>query len=462
MKYTFKGNFGTLVMTIEADGKASGTYQKNGALTGTWIENTFTGEWSNQGMEGLVTFSVSEGKLAGGWKKGKETGAMKGKWKGDVVAQEGEVIEAKTPIQPLAESTEAPATTASDSSPSPTDAISAEIGQLYDDENYAQVISTFEENEEVAVTDEDVVHKYLFSMWFHGDLEEKTFEKIREYEDTFTNYTRWNKLKGWYFSFLEYYDTALKLFKDSSERHYNRTKKIFDDFETLYDEEKYEEVIEYFETTLRKSISEDTYTIAEKYCQALYRNLGTEEKALKKVRDFIDRFPDHISFQSLEGKILRSKGYLEEDLDLLNEALEIFKRIDDKRNIGKTKEEIVTVKNSLKEAAYAERKAAREAAAEKKRQEAEQKRAEREAATAEKKAAKAAAEEAKALEHRFKTSRGLTFCQFCGEERQWAGSACHKRKAGHNFIMQKVGGDWEPVCNRCAQEAKWSGMDYCQ
>ena len=85
MNYTFKGNFGTLELVVESNGKASGSYQKGGTLSGTFKDGEFEGEWENNGMEGLVKFTVKEGRLNGKWKKGKESGAMRGEWWGDQV-----------------------------------------------------------------------------------------------------------------------------------------------------------------------------------------------------------------------------------------------------------------------------------------------------------------------------------------------------------------------------------------
>lgn len=85
MEYTFKGNFGTLELIVESDGKATGTYQKGGVLSGTLTEGNFEGEWQNQGMEGLIVFTITEGNLNGKWKKGKEAGAMRGKWFGEQI-----------------------------------------------------------------------------------------------------------------------------------------------------------------------------------------------------------------------------------------------------------------------------------------------------------------------------------------------------------------------------------------
>ena len=39
MNYTFKGNFGTLELVVDDNGKASGTYQKGGTLLGKFKDD---------------------------------------------------------------------------------------------------------------------------------------------------------------------------------------------------------------------------------------------------------------------------------------------------------------------------------------------------------------------------------------------------------------------------------------
>ena len=85
MNYTFKGNFGTLELVVDDNGNASGTYQEGGTLSGIYKDGEFEGEWENKGMQGLVKFTVKEDRLNGKWKKGKESGAMRGEWWGDQV-----------------------------------------------------------------------------------------------------------------------------------------------------------------------------------------------------------------------------------------------------------------------------------------------------------------------------------------------------------------------------------------
>lgn len=88
----FKGNFGELTLIINGT-EATGTYQEKGVLKGEFINNTFKGQWENKGMEGLVEFTITNGKLEGNWKKGLELGPMKGKWEGALIDLQQETNE---------------------------------------------------------------------------------------------------------------------------------------------------------------------------------------------------------------------------------------------------------------------------------------------------------------------------------------------------------------------------------
>ena len=451
MIYKFKGNFGTLELIAEADGKARGTYQKNGILEGYWSENSFSGQWTNQGMEGLVRFTVSEGKLEGNWKKGKDVGTMKGSWKGDLLSKE-EVSETTKVVEDIISVANLPS----------EQPLKAKLEELYDAENYSGVLALFNENEAELGENEDIVHKYLFSMWFHGDLEEETFERIREFEDKF-NTNRWLKLKGYYYSCKKWYDSALEAFKDTSERHYLLAKKKFDDYYALHEEEKYLEVIKYFESELRSSISDRTLKVAEIYCQALYMDSDTERKALEKIRAFRKRYPEHQPFTKQNGRFASYIGGRDLAIEMIEEGLDCFKKIKDERNITKTKELISETKNKIKAQIITEKIAAQERAAADKRAAkeaaAEEKRREREALAAQKQADRAAEAKAKLSQHRFKNSRGLRFCQFCGYEQQFAGAICDTRSANHNFVLlkERYSGELTPTCNKCGQEYNYAG-----
>jgi len=88
MRYTLKGNFGKMDFVSDEEGKASGSYQKSGSITGTFTHQRFQGTWQNKGLEGLVEFSITDGVLEGNWKKGMEPGPMRSKWKGEVVSMD--------------------------------------------------------------------------------------------------------------------------------------------------------------------------------------------------------------------------------------------------------------------------------------------------------------------------------------------------------------------------------------
>lgn len=88
MRYTLKGNFGKMDFVSDEEGKAFGSYQKSGSITGTFTHKRFQGTWQNKGLEGLVEFSITDGILEGNWKKGMEPGLMRSKWKGEVVSME--------------------------------------------------------------------------------------------------------------------------------------------------------------------------------------------------------------------------------------------------------------------------------------------------------------------------------------------------------------------------------------
>jgi hypothetical protein len=95
-KLKFKGNFGTLELVVDDNGNAKGIYQEDGTLSGKFVVGEFEGEWLNKGMEGLVQFTVVDGKLNGTWKKGLDKGPMRGKWKGALIDELKDTTEQQT------------------------------------------------------------------------------------------------------------------------------------------------------------------------------------------------------------------------------------------------------------------------------------------------------------------------------------------------------------------------------
>jgi len=95
----FKGNFGILELSI--DGKnVTGVYQKDGELSGELIDNIFKGKWKNKGFEGLVEFTIIDNELTGSWKKGMESGPMKGKWHGKLIEDDDTISAEKKIVLP--------------------------------------------------------------------------------------------------------------------------------------------------------------------------------------------------------------------------------------------------------------------------------------------------------------------------------------------------------------------------
>ena len=59
-------------------------------------------------------------------------------------------------------------------------------------------------------------------------------------------------------------------------------------------------------------------------------------------------------------------------------------------------------------------------------------------------------------QHKFKSSKGETFCQFCGRDSSWSGYDCNGRQHGHNYVLMKADGIFKPICNKCGSNASFS------
>lgn len=306
------------------------------------------------------------------------------------------------------------------------------IKDLYSEKSYSEIITIFENNESLN-TNEEVVNKYLWALWLNDGTEEKAWDLVKEYSSKF-NTTRWNILKGHYSKWKKWYDFALDYYKDSSDDNYNEVKKIFDDFYTLYEQEKYEEVIEYYENKLSKSVSSKHLKIADKYLWALFKNPGTEKKALEKTKKFLEDYPDNTDWYKLAGHISKWLGSKNKDIELLNEAVIFYKKVSNKEGINEVNEKIKEIKEFHKERLAEEKQAEKERIAEEKRLE----------------------QEKKDVQHRFKTSKGVTFCQYCGRDTSWSSWDCSGKKNGHNFVLMKNSyGELEPICNKCGKDKSW-------
>ena len=503
MKLTFKGNFGTLEMIVDSKGNAIGNYQKSAIIAGKYIDQNFSGEWSNKGMSGLVKFTVNDGALEGKWKKGTDEGPMKSKWIGKEVQPESysdfeepdfaegqdalfdaarEIVlseqrasasllqrklklgynranrildelenagiigpfEGKARVilegssssnnQDLKTNTSENADHQGSVEESSTDLkkeiqslLKLELKDLYDDDKWVEVITLFEENKADLEVDEDSVYNYLWSLWLSDGNEDKCNEMLGVYSQKI-NKNSWTKLKGHYASHMKWYDFALDHYRTCSERHYNATKKIFDDFSDLIEAEKWDEAIIYFEENLTLSVSENHLDVGYNYCRALYRSSGdTERKALERIKKYLDTYEHHKPFLNMAGDIAVWLGKSEHNFDILDEAASFYKKSGNKEGILAVKESIGKVKLAKKEKSAAEKVRVRSLA-------------------------KQEAEAEKLKQHKFKSSKGETFCQFCAKDTDWSNYDCQGRKHGHNYVLMKVDGSFKPMCNKCGRD----------
>ena len=298
-----------------------------------------------------------------------------------------------------------------------------EVDDAYKKDEYATVIKTFEKNQSILKDEEEAVNCYLWSLWMSEGTEEKAYNLAKEYQSKF-NTKRWLLLRGHYCKWKKWYDFALKNYKNCSEKNYKEIKAIFDDFQTLVNDKEYKQAIDYFESNLYNSISEDHLDVAHSYARALYQNDGTESNALATLEGYIKTYPNHKPFISLAGHVSKYLGEKDDDLTLLEKSLGFFKQIKETEKVKEVKESIKSVKAKVKQI-LAETKKAKE-------------------------------REEKMKQHHFKTARGITFCKHCGKDSSWSGFDCKGQENGHNYTAQKIDGEWQPMCTKCAKDKSWS------
>ena len=293
-----------------------------------------------------------------------------------------------------------------------------EMHTLYKNDKHADVIAFFEKNRQLLNKEEEAVNQYLWSLWMQDGSEQEAYELAKEYQVAFKT-DRWLRLRGHYCKWKKWYDYALTNYQNSP-KDYAEIKKIFDDYQALVVAEDYEAVIDYFESTLHLSVSKNHLDIARSYCSALYQNSGTEQKALDKLEEFLEKYPKHLPFVSLAGYISKYLGERDNDLQLLEKAMSYFKKAKKKAQQTEVRELINSTKKALKAAEKAEKA------------------------------------DQKLLEHYFKTARGMTFCKHCGRDKSWSSFDCTGRKNGHNYTAQKIDDEWQPTCTKCGRDKSWA------
>ena len=242
------------------------------------------------------------------------------------------------------------------------------LNALYKRGSYDKVITIFESDESLK-TNEKIVHEYLWSLWMNNETL-KAKDLAHEYNKKF-NTKKWNWLIGRYAEQQKWFDVALSYFDKSSDSdEYNRVKKIFDDYDSLYLEKKYKEVIEYFENKLYKSHSKSDIEIINKYLWSLWHNSGTEKKAIEKTKEFLKEYGDQANWLNHIGKINFWLGEkYNNDINFFNEAISFYQKAANDTSVKEVNdhiEKIAKEKQLAKVAAAKEEQLAKEAAAKEK------------------------------------------------------------------------------------------------
>ena len=148
-------------------------------------------------------------------------------------------------------------------------------------------------------------------------------------------------------------------------------------------------------------------------------------------RKYIKRYPEHRPFLNIAGLVANFLVQYEEDFGLLDEAASFYKKAGNKEGVLAVKESIEKVKLAKREKAAAEK-------------------------VREKSLAKQEAAAEKLKQHKFKSSKGQTFCQFCAKDFSMSSYDCSGRKHGHNYVLMKVDGSFKPTCNKCGSGYNFS------
>ena len=157
---------------------------------------------------------------------------------------------------------------------------------LDESKNYKEKIVFFEIIF-LETTDKSKITKYVHALSICNVV--KALVKYKEFDNLFTsNEKYWIWLGGWIYEHNSEFEFALNLFKkaDSIDVGYSsddikRVNYILHPevhFKDLYDEKKYSDAIEIFESKLKKSTDINLIVL---YVSSLYKNKGTEEKGLE-------------------------------------------------------------------------------------------------------------------------------------------------------------------------------------
>jgi hypothetical protein len=321
---------------------------------------------------------------------------------------------------------------------------------LNDANDYENIIGIFE-SLHFGIDDKYKLKRYIYSL-YNISLS-KALKKYKEFNSNFVDDKYWLWIGGKIYEASKEFNSAFDLYKkaESIEEGYcsddvKRVNYILNPeihFKDLYDEEKYSEAIGIFETKLKKTAD---INIIAPYIFSLYRNEGTEERGLELGVLYSKSNP--------EGhKLYRTIALIYKDLKKFTQSKDFFIKA---KSAGFDVDEELQEINMIIAKAEEEERRRNEEEERKRREEIERKKREAERKKEEELERKRLGQERKDVQHRFKTSKGVTFCQFCGKNTSWNDSPCIGKKSGHNYIYMKDSiGNWDLKCNKCGRSTTW-------
>ncbi|MBC8408991.1 MAG: hypothetical protein H8E12_09760 [Rhodobacteraceae bacterium] len=197
------------------------------------------------------------------------------------------------------------------------------------------------------------------------------------------------------------------------------------EIESYFEEENYVKVISEFEEN--ENLLSTSENIVHHYLWSLFKNEGTEKKALHQVEKY-EVILDTKRWVLLKGHIAKYIGKTNLDIGLMKEAIAFYKIAGDKVSAGEVAADIRNVQQKIKDKKNDKKESAKE------RELAEQN-----------------------TLHRFKTSRSITFCQYCGKDSSWHDVNC-KREYGHSYVAMKVEDSWQTMCSKCGHDSSYNDI----
>jgi len=290
-----------------------------------------------------------------------------------------------------------------------TEKMLEKIEELYFDSKYNEIINLVEFVDECK-NNEKIIDMYLWSLWYVS-FDEGTKEGIKavhdrceelaeKYDEKFGLNKWYDLFQGQSFLYQCEYWFALCCFASLDDKYeYDKLlRERFEPYDELYAQGKFLEVINYYKSIFLYGnfIRQD---ITLKYVFSLYFT-GNNEKALDEWNNYQNEWEKYSSYEEPEeqwffigGCIKRTLGNNAEDIQLLEDAISLFRKANEKETIEEIKQEIKDIKEREKERERNRKEAERERIAEEKEAERERERrrkeAERERSAAQKEAEQA-------------------------------------------------------------------------